>query len=49
MAFVNHIETNPQTRIGSYYISLNIILRSNLLRKTAITTTFYFPVEEESA
>ena len=48
MAFVNHTETNPHTRIVLKYVSLNSGLWSNLLRKTAITTTFYFPAEEES-
>ena len=46
MAFVNHIETNPHTRIVSYYISLNSGLWSNLLKKTTITATFYFTAEE---
>ena len=43
MAFVIHIETNPHTRMVSYKIEQ----WSNLLRKTAITTTFYFITEEE--
>ena len=47
MAFVNHIETNPQTRIVLKYISLNSGLWFNLLRKTVISV-FYFPAEEES-
>ena len=46
--FVNHNETNLDTRIVLWYIWLNSGLRSNLLRKTAITTTFYFPAEEGS-
>ena len=45
---LNHIETNPYTTIISEYISLNSGLWSNLLRKTAITTAFYFPADEES-
>ena len=48
MVFVIHIEINPHTRIVSEYISLNSGLRSNLLRKTAIKTTFYFPAKKES-
>ena len=48
MVFVNHIETNPLTRIVLQYISFNSGLWSNLLRKTAIKTTFYFPAEKES-
>ena len=44
VAFVNHIETNPDTEM-----SLNSGLWSNLLRKTAITANFYFPAEKESA
>ena len=47
MAFVNHIDTNPHTRIVLYYISLNSGLWPNLPRKTAITITFYFPAEEK--
>ena len=46
--FINHNETNPHTGIVSYYISLNTGLWPNLLRKTTITTNFYFPSEEES-
>ena len=45
-AFVNYIDNNPQTRIVLQYISLNSDLWPNLLRKTAITATFYLPGEE---
>ena len=48
MAFINHIETNAHTRIASQYITLNSGLLSNLIKKTAIKTTFYFSAEEES-
>ena len=47
--FVNHIETNPRTRIVWQYISLNSSLWSNLLRKIDITTPFDVPTEEDSA
>ena len=46
MTFVNHVETGTHTRIDLQYIQVNIDLWSNLPRKTAITTTFYFPAEE---
>ena len=49
MVFVNHIETNPLTRIVLQYISFNSGLWSNLLRKTAIKTTFYFSADKASA
>ena len=49
MAFGNHTETNPHTRIVLNNISLNSGLQSNLLRKIAIIrTSFYFPAEQES-
>ena len=48
MTFVNQIETNPHTIIVPQYISLSSGMWSNLLRKTAIETTFYFPAEEQS-
>ena len=48
MVFVNRTETNPHTKIVLQHTSLNGGLWSNLLRKTAIKTTIYFPVEEES-
>ena len=41
MAFVNHIETNPHTRIAPQYIWLNSGLWSNLMRETVITTTLF--------
>ena len=49
MAFVIHIETNPPSKNVSQYILLNSGLWSNLLRKTTIITTNYFPKEEEGA
>ena len=49
MAFVNHNEIHPHTRIVSQYRPLNGGLWSNLLKKTAITASFYFASEEESA
>ena len=48
VVFVNHVETNPDIRIVLKYTLLNIGLWSNLMRKTAITTNFYFPAEEKS-
>ena len=43
MAFANHIEINTHTRIVCYGLWFK------LLRKTTITTIFYFPAEEETA
>ena len=48
VAIVNHIETNPHTRIASWYIWLDSDLWSNLLRKSEMTATFYFPADEQS-
>ena len=48
VAFAIHIESNPHIGIVLQYISWSSGLWSNLLRKTAITTTFYFPAEQES-
>ena len=42
VGFANHIETNPHTKIALKYILLKTGLWSNLLRKTATKTTFFF-------
>ena len=48
VVFVNRVETNLHTRIVLQHISLKSGVWSNLLKKTAVTTTFYFPVEDKS-
>ena len=49
VTFASHIEISPSTKTVSNYISLNSDLRSNLLRKTAITANFYFPAEQQDS
>ena len=49
VTFASHIEISPSTKTVSNYISLNSDLRSNLLRKTAITANFYFPAEQQES
>ena len=48
VVFVNHVETNLHTRIVLQHISLKSGVWSDLLKKTVVTTTFYFPVEDDS-
>ena len=48
MAFVNHIKTNTHVKMVLKYILLSSGLWPSSPRKTAITTIFYFPAEEES-
>ena len=49
VTFASHIEISPSAKTVSNYISLNSDLRSNLLRKTAITANFYFPAEQQES